>query len=297
MAGRQARTEQATGHRGDHRVPARNTTDVLRPDRRVGLGRTPARVPHVPRRAAPPGPSTTQSHGRRRRSEAAAVRPSRPADAGSGSPSRCCCGPGCGSASSPGWALTRSSTSAPDHGCTCRSASSAMSALSRSTITVITADQVGPERLLGGVQGCQPHSLTNRASAGPGWSTQRSTAPAGPGDAAAGPKSHRPVPARSSAAARSAWRSARRPSHRSCRTSDPPNTAPSTSSTSARTRTASTGPWPAGPSTRHRCPVGSRETVAPANPPPSRRSAAQSNTVPRSQVRQRNVRRANTFES
>ena len=51
------------------------------------------------------------------------------------------------------------------------------------------------------------------------------------------------------------------------------------------------------PSTRHRCPVGSHETVTPAKPFAAARSAAQSNATPRSQALHRNVRRASTFES
>src|SRR3954452_7998836 len=49
--------------------------------------------------------------------------------------------------------------------------------------------------------------------------------------------------------------------------------------------------------TRHRCPVGSHDTVTPANPFAVARSAAQSNATPRSQARQRNVLRARTLES
>ena len=51
------------------------------------------------------------------------------------------------------------------------------------------------------------------------------------------------------------------------------------------------------PSTRHRCPVGSHETVTPANPFAAARSAAQSKATPRSHALHRNVRRASTFES
>ena len=86
---------------GDHRAPARHAADVLRPDRRMGLGRGPAAGADVPRRPAPPGPPAAQGPRRRRRREAAARRPGRPAGCSSGSPSRCCCAPGCGSASSP----------------------------------------------------------------------------------------------------------------------------------------------------------------------------------------------------
>lgn len=51
------------------------------------------------------------------------------------------------------------------------------------------------------------------------------------------------------------------------------------------------------PSTRHRCPVGSHATDTPAKPFAVARCVAQSSAAPRSQARQRNVLRANTFES
>ena len=51
------------------------------------------------------------------------------------------------------------------------------------------------------------------------------------------------------------------------------------------------------PSTRQRCPVGSHDTVTPAQPFAAARPAAQSSAAPRSQARHRNVRRAMTFES
>jgi hypothetical protein len=51
------------------------------------------------------------------------------------------------------------------------------------------------------------------------------------------------------------------------------------------------------PRTRQRCPVGSHDTVTPAKPFAVARSAAQSNAIPRSHARHRNVRRASTFES
>jgi hypothetical protein len=51
------------------------------------------------------------------------------------------------------------------------------------------------------------------------------------------------------------------------------------------------------PSTRQRCPVGSHATVTPANPALLAWWPAQSNAKPRSHARQRNVRRARTFES
>src|SRR5674476_509038 len=50
------------------------------------------------------------------------------------------------------------------------------------------------------------------------------------------------------------------------------------------------------PSTRQRCPVGSHATVTPAKPALPACSLAQSNVDPRSHARQRNVRRARTFE-
>src|SRR5664279_1375669 len=51
------------------------------------------------------------------------------------------------------------------------------------------------------------------------------------------------------------------------------------------------------PSTRQRCPVGSHATVTPAKPALLACWPAQSNANPRSHARQRNVRRARTFES
>jgi hypothetical protein len=51
------------------------------------------------------------------------------------------------------------------------------------------------------------------------------------------------------------------------------------------------------PSTRHRCPVGSHDTVTPTQPAATARPAAQSSADPRSQARHQNVRRAITFES
>src|SRR4051794_26712729 len=51
------------------------------------------------------------------------------------------------------------------------------------------------------------------------------------------------------------------------------------------------------PSTRHRCPVGSQDTVAPAKPWAAALAAAQSSAAPRSQARHRKVLRARTRES
>ena len=81
VAGGPARPEQARRDHRDDRAPARHAADVLRPDRRMGLGRSPATGADVPRRPAPPGPPAAQSPRRRHRRQAAARRPGRPADA------------------------------------------------------------------------------------------------------------------------------------------------------------------------------------------------------------------------
>ena len=79
-----ARTEQGPAHPRDPGAPARHAADVLRPHRRVGLGRRPGPGADVPRRPAPPGPPAAQGARRRRRRQTAARRPGRPAAAGPG---------------------------------------------------------------------------------------------------------------------------------------------------------------------------------------------------------------------
>ena len=82
LARRPPRAEQAAADHRDHRPPARHPADVLRPPRRMGLGRGPAPGADVPRRPAPPGPPAAQGPRRRRRRETAARRPERQAPAG-----------------------------------------------------------------------------------------------------------------------------------------------------------------------------------------------------------------------
>ena len=84
LAGRPARAEQGPAHHRDPGAPARHAADVLRPHRRVGLGRGTSPGADVPRRPAPPGPSAAQGPRRRRRREAAPRRPGRQAAAGPG---------------------------------------------------------------------------------------------------------------------------------------------------------------------------------------------------------------------
>ena len=60
LAGGPARAEQAGRDPGHDRAPARHAADVLRPHRRMGLGRSPAPGADVPRRPAPPGPPAAQ---------------------------------------------------------------------------------------------------------------------------------------------------------------------------------------------------------------------------------------------
>ena len=81
LARRPARSEQAAADHRDHRPPAGHAADVLRPPRRMGLGRGPAAGADVPRRPSPPGPPAAQSPRRRCRRETAARRPERQAAA------------------------------------------------------------------------------------------------------------------------------------------------------------------------------------------------------------------------
>ena len=96
-----ARAEQAAADPGHHRAPARHAADVLRPDRRMGLGRSPAPGADVPRRPAPPGPPAAQGPRRRRPPRSCCAPPRTTRGCWSASPWRCCCAPGCGSGSSP----------------------------------------------------------------------------------------------------------------------------------------------------------------------------------------------------
>ena len=101
------------GDHRDHRPPAGHPADVLRPPRRMGLGRGPATGADVPRRPAPPRPPAAQGP-RRRQPPRNCCAPRRTTSAcSSASPWRCCCAPGCGSASTPRCAPTRSCRSAP----------------------------------------------------------------------------------------------------------------------------------------------------------------------------------------
>ena len=125
----------------------------------------------------------------------------------------------------------------------------------------------------------------------------RSAARGGRRGAAADPRSHRPVRAGSSAAARSAGRSAPRPCRRSCPWSGPRSCAPTTTTPAAHTRTTCPGPRRAGPAPATGARSARTPTVTPANPARVARPAAQSNAAPRSHALHRNVRRASTLES
>jgi hypothetical protein len=82
VAGGPARPEHAGRDPGHDRAPARHAADVLRPHRRMGLGRRARPGADVPRRPAPPRPPAAQGPRRRRRGPAAARRPARRPDAG-----------------------------------------------------------------------------------------------------------------------------------------------------------------------------------------------------------------------
>ena len=171
---------------------------------------------------------------------------------------------------------------------------------SRSMITRHRRDPGrGPERLLGGLQRGRPHALEQVADLlDAARRARRSAARGGRPGAAAGPRSHRPVRAGSSAAARSAGRSAPRPCRRSCRWSGPRCVRAHEVSIGCthtngiaplRGELAQHPPPVPGRLTRDRHPGEALRGGAARRPSPTRH--------PRSQALHRNVRRASTFES